>query len=227
MNLMMPKPATVISVVALFAALGTTAVALPGGDDQVAKKKAASSGAKKAAKGKRGPPGPAGPQGPAGLQGSQGPQGAQGPAGPTGPSIRLIHSGPAPGTQVTTNNGVQATLSWGVEDDDAADMHSTTTNPSRINIPVGGVYEIDVLVRWQAPANTVGDRIVSVRTNGGGAGAKASQFNQFPAGFETPLSDQMRLQAGDFVEVTVSQQSGGDLLVGGSGTHVALTRISG
>ena len=71
-------PATVVALVALFAALGTTAVALPG------------DGAKSAAKGKRGPAGPQGPAGPAGPAGPQGPQGPAGQAIPPGPSEFVV-----------------------------------------------------------------------------------------------------------------------------------------
>jgi hypothetical protein len=96
-----PSPATIIAVIALFAALGGTSYAavtklLPKnsvGSAQVINgsllKKDLSKKTVAALKGNRGPAGPAGAQGAAGPAGPQGATGPQGPKGDTGPSTGL------------------------------------------------------------------------------------------------------------------------------------------
>jgi hypothetical protein len=80
MHLRKPSPAAVVAIVALFVALGGTAVAahrfLITSTHQI---KPSVLRELKGASGHRGPAGPAGPQGPSGSQGSQGPQGPPGP----------------------------------------------------------------------------------------------------------------------------------------------------
>ncbi len=39
-------------------------------------------------------------------------------------------------------------LTWDVEDFDAGDLHDFVTNPSRITIPVAGVYEVGFYIEW-------------------------------------------------------------------------------
>ncbi len=76
-----PSPALVISMVALFMALGGTgyAASQAGGGDHAAAAKNA-----KVKRGKRGPRGLPGPRGPQGTQGPQGANGAQGTPGANG-----------------------------------------------------------------------------------------------------------------------------------------------
>jgi Collagen triple helix repeat (20 copies) len=84
-------PSMVISIIALFVALGGTAIAARGaliGSKQIADHSIRlvdlNSSAVKALRGQRGPAGPAGANGAAGPQGPAGPAGAAGPQGPAG-----------------------------------------------------------------------------------------------------------------------------------------------
>jgi hypothetical protein len=96
-----PSPALMISLIALFVALGGTtyaATSLPSNsvgtpqlkNGAVTKKKIA----RKTIKALRGNTGPQGPQGPQGLQGSKGDKGAQGLPGANGATNVVIRPGP-------------------------------------------------------------------------------------------------------------------------------------
>ncbi len=76
-----PSPGTLLVVIALFFALGGSAVAAQ--HYLVTSTSQIKPSVLSKLKGKAGPAGPAGPQGPQGPGGSQGAQGAQGPAGPS------------------------------------------------------------------------------------------------------------------------------------------------
>src|SRR5437899_12577850 len=83
-----PAPATVISLVALFFALGGTALAsryLITSASQI------KPNVLRKLKGPAGPAGPAAPAGPRGVTGAQGPAGAQGRAGEPGSAAALSH----------------------------------------------------------------------------------------------------------------------------------------
>ena len=137
----LPSTATVLSVIALFVALGGTAGAASGliGSPQIKNGSIQlvdiSATAKKALKGARGPAGARGaqgaqgPQGTAGLSGAVGAQGAQGPQGPAGaagangtfdPAKVTVRQGPATtvpandlATLVATCNAGETAISGG------------------------------------------------------------------------------------------------------------------
>jgi hypothetical protein len=104
------SPATVISLIALFVALGGTAFAVSKvtgadvKDSSLTGKdiKDGSLAAKDADDSLAGQPGPRGPQGPQGAQGPQGPQGLPGGTGPTGPPG--VPGAPATTTFTTPQN---------------------------------------------------------------------------------------------------------------------------
>jgi hypothetical protein len=112
----------VLSVVALFVALGGTAGAASGliGSPQIKNGSIQlvdiSAKAKKALKGARGPAGPRGPQGAQGLQGAAGltgavgAQGAQGPQGPQGPAGAAGANGTFDPAKVTVRQGPTTTI---------------------------------------------------------------------------------------------------------------------
>jgi hypothetical protein len=114
-----------------------------------------------------------------------------------------------------TNNTVTA-LTFDSERWDNGDLHSTSANTSRLTAPITGLYEIGGCVR--IAANATGIRSAMIRLNGTtdiasiteptpSAGA-ASDFNP-----STPY----QLAAGDYVELTVYQNSGGALNVTAAG----------
>jgi hypothetical protein len=87
MHIRRPSPGGIVAVIALFFAVGGSAVAAS--HYLITKTSQIKPSVLSQLKGRAGAPGPAGaqgPQGPSGPQGAQGAQGAQGTQGPTGPS---------------------------------------------------------------------------------------------------------------------------------------------
>ncbi len=223
----------VLGLIAIFIALSGTAVAT-----QVVTKQGAQTAAKK--KAKPGPRGPAGPQGLAGPQGPAGPQGLTGPStGQAGgdltgnypnPSLAVMPAARAttPGDSAvdctvfgqTISNGTDTTVIWLGEDFDTATMHTTTSCPtpspvaSRLTVPRAGLYEVDAGIKWglTGPAdNAVGERFVGLQVNDlnfvAGSRIKAVSGN----GAGQTVSTLVALSAGDYVEVVVFQDSGGNV----------------
>jgi hypothetical protein len=115
---------------------------------------------------------------------------------------------PIPSSAVTT-------LTFSVETYDPLDMHSTTVDTSRLVAPIAGVYAITANVPWRASGGGT-QRYVSIRPNGGTIDIATNQVP--PVGSASQftvqtLTSQTRLNAGDYVEVKVLQDSGGTLNV--------------
>lgn len=110
-----------------------------------------------------------------------------------------------------TNNTVTA-ATFNSERWDSGDLHSTSSNTSRLAAPITGLYVIGGHVRFAA--NSSGRRDVFVRVNG--STQIAVSRNSAPhATDDTYLSvaTAYRLTAGDYVELCVFQNSGGSLNV--------------
>jgi hypothetical protein len=96
-------------------------------------------------------------------------------------------------------------------------LHSLTTNPTRITIKVPGLYQIITSVKWSP--NTNGLRQVTNYKNGGATlnAYVDSRISPAAAGWETGqvLVDMAYLVAGDFIEGSGYQGSGGTLTMRG------------
>lgn len=100
-----------------------------------------------------------------------------------------------------------------VFDDDT--MHSTSTNPSRVTFTTGGRYHIGIFVFLPQVPTTYGTYTVNLRLNSGGSSAGGTSIRSFsygtpggaPAQTNTNLT--RAFSAGDYVEVFVTQRSGG------------------
>jgi hypothetical protein len=111
------------------------------------------------------------------------------------------------------NVGEWKTLTFDSERWDTANLHDTATNTSRLKAPVAGKYYIFANITWETPLGSGfwGLRIV---VNGKTAISEQTLPNN-GASFRTSMSigTMYALNAGDYVEVQVFQNSGGFIAV--------------
>jgi hypothetical protein len=169
---------------------------------------------------------PAGPQGPKGDPGPQGPKGD--PGAPLGANsvgagevqdgslgtAELAHSIPAvrvtgPGSGVIQNDTWTA-LNLNIERYDTAAMHSPQTPTSRLMAPVDGIYLVTAQVHWQS---SFGRRVLSLRRNENTTVATTTDLLTVADDRAQEVTAQVRLNAGDFIEVGVVQTTGAPLSV--------------
>jgi hypothetical protein len=111
-------------------------------------------------------------------------------------------------------NNTQVALALGGESFDSdpnGAMHDLATNNSRITIRTAGVYHVGAFVQYTA--NSVGSRQTVIRINGGSG--IVLDTRQAPtvggSGADIPLYCAYQFNAGDYIELTVYQSSGGAL----------------
>ena len=110
-------------------------------------------------------------------------------------------------------NDDETPLNFNSERYDTAGMHSNSTNLSRLTAPVDGIYLVTAQVQWDV--NGFGNRTLAIRRNGTVALARdRRQPGTDPVNAPAVnLSTVASLDAGDFVEAEVFQDSGGNLSV--------------
>jgi len=104
-------------------------------------------------------------------------------------------------------------LAFDTERYDTASMHDNATNNSRLTAPVNGIYAVTAEVDWTP--NATGRRELDLMKNGSTIIADDDR-DGIPISFSgqgQSVTAQVRLMAGDFVEVGVLQTSGGPLNV--------------
>jgi hypothetical protein len=142
---------------------------------------------------------------------------APGAVGPskigTIPTVRAYNNS----DETITNNTFQ-TLTFDTNRYDSGGLHSTSSNTSRLTAPIGGVYVITANVRWED--NATGLRALHVDKTSGvvsgvveGASTVLGVDTGSIARQGQSVTTQIRLAAGDYLEVLVLQTSGGDLAV--------------
>lgn len=119
------------------------------------------------------------------------------------------------GRQTVTQSIANTTwtvVTWDTEDIDRDNGHSTVTNTSRYTAQTTGWYEISANVDWAASAT--GDRAISWTINGANRAGKV-QLGATPS-FDTAIhtAGVVFLNANDYVEIGVWQNSGGALSTG-------------
>ena len=129
----------------------------------------------------------------------------------------LSHSIPA--ARVTRSSAqsipdsLNTNLAFDQERYDTAGVHDNATNNSRLTAPVTGIYAVTAQFTWGGSAGT-GCRFAGVMKNGSTLIARSQQL---PGDDDENITTQVRLAAGDYVEVLVLQTSGGSLTVAANG----------
>lgn len=129
-------------------------------------------------------------------------------------------------THSTTQSIASATIQAVVFDTEAFDTasyHSTSSNTSRITVPVAGKYQFNANVAFAS--NNTGLRFTWFGKNGvttGRYGAVSSAATQGDVTFHN-ISYTFNLAANDYIEVFVFQSSGGALNLNGDATNAGAT----
>ena len=161
------------------------------------------------------PPGPDGPPGLPGSDGSRGPQGLPGSDGPRGPAGLPGSCEPCPEEpsarvyslfEQIVPDSVQFPIVFEEERFDTDDIH-TNGVPTRLTAQTAGKYQISGTVVFAT--NAVGTRSVGVRVNGTNTIALQSVPADPSAACALSISTLYDLVEDDYVELVVSQTSGG------------------
>jgi hypothetical protein len=121
------------------------------------------------------------------------------------PQARVYNSGPP-----TISHNTTTALTFNSERFDHGDLHSTSSNTSRLTAPVAGLYSVGANFRFAA--NATGQRYGALRVNGSTVIAEDMVLPGSAAVLpRLVLSTIWRLAAGDYVEVLAFQTSGGAL----------------
>lgn len=94
----------------------------------------------------------------------------------------------------------------------SSEQHSTSSNTGRLTCRVDGLYDMGVVLNFDA--NTTGERLVAIWVDGSTTIAEDGKL-AVTGGYGTAFAvgTQYRLTAGQYVEVVVTQTSGGNLSV--------------
>lgn len=107
-------------------------------------------------------------------------------------------------------NATVTVLNFNVDHFDPYGMHDPVTNNSRLIAPVSGLYLVwaDVLFALSGAGDS---RVVYIRPNGGGTGFVATFKPASGVATGLTITGAIKLTGGEYVEVFVSQDSGGAL----------------
>lgn len=129
-------------------------------------------------------------------------------------------------TDTATTSVATATwqqMTFATDEYDTGGFHSTSVNTSRLTVPTGygGVYRITASVTWTQFAGN--GLFLQVRKNGATstAASLAASMANFGSLFANgdpivSLNGQLRLVAGDYIELYTAQNSGGALALKGT-----------
>lgn len=112
--------------------------------------------------------------------------------------------------QSISSSGANSVVTWQSSVWNIGSMWSSSTNPTRFTVPTTGIYQLAANIPWTN--NGTGRRRLAWRPNGGSI--TYDMQHQESTGVDTCNgSDLISLNAGDYVEIIVSQDSGGALSV--------------
>ncbi len=123
------------------------------------------------------------------------------------PAARVTRSG-ASGAQ-SISDSTNTALAFTEERYDTASMHDNATNNTRLTAPVTGIYEISASIVWGP--NATGRRQVFLRKNGSTTLAIEHGVPGSGSDWGQTITTAPSLQAGEYVEVLVFQNSTGAL----------------
>lgn len=125
----------------------------------------------------------------------------------------------------TVSNTTVTVIPFAAENFDTDGFHSTTTNNSRVTIPTGKSGKYLVIARGTFAQNNTGFRQTRVLKNG-----TAVQINVEPTNTITDVQSNasyiLDLVAGDYLEIAVYQNSGGNLVVTASNDNETSMQVS-
>jgi hypothetical protein len=123
----------------------------------------------------------------------------------------LSHSIPAArvtrGSAQSIPDSLNTSLAFDQERYDTAGVHDNVTNNSRLTAPVTGIYAVTAQFSWGASGT--GIRVGGIMKNGS---ALITRSEQQAGDDDENVTTQVRLAAGDYVEVVVLQTNGGNSL---------------
>lgn len=126
-------------------------------------------------------------------------------------------------THQTIPTGTDTAVVYSGEDFDTAGLHETTpcvpaaqTIASLLTAPRAGIYQVDAGVKWGDENNTVGERFLGVLVNSGTnpvvpVGSRIPALGDAVGGTEQAVSTMVSLNAGEYVQAIVYQNSGSDI----------------
>ena len=119
------------------------------------------------------------------------------------PAVRVHNS-----ASESTSNGVPKSVTFDTEDIDTDNMHSTSSNTSRLTCTTPGLYQISATVAFQSNA-TAGYRNIWILFNGGSTTlSEASQQSAANQDNIMSVSTIYRCTAGQYFEVQAFQNQG-------------------
>lgn len=148
------------------------------------------------------------------------------------PRVRFLHSPPKDVSARVTksavesiSNGTETALAFDQEDFDTHAQHDNSTNNERLTCKIAGKYLITASAQFAA--NGTGQRFAWIRH--GGSTKLAGTGQDAGASEQTRLSVSTiyELAVGEYVEVTVWQNSGGALNIQTNLTHLTMAKIRG
>ncbi len=122
------------------------------------------------------------------------------------PAVRVYNSG-----NVSIPDSAETAVTWDSEDFDTDDMHSVSSNTSRLTAPIAGKYIIMATIGWAA--NATGLRNVIIKYNGTTHIADVDDNPPGAVAFRQFIVAPYHLAAADYVECMAWQSSGGALNV--------------
>ena len=102
-------------------------------------------------------------------------------------------------------------IPWDVEAYDTADLHSTSTNTSRLTAPVAGIYRVSATIAWDDADTTGARQLILLQTTP--SPPNSSVYSELAQASALPevtqdISTDLKLAAGDYVEIYARKEDG-------------------